>query len=115
MARYPYDQQVVFAFIKDDRLVSIPARHKKRLVILRYLVDRSFPEDRAYPEKEVNQRLALFHPDVAALRRYMVEENLLTRESGEYRRLEAVATEPAPEPIDEPAIDTAPEPAPDPT
>ena len=103
MARYPYDQQVVFAFIKDDRLVSIPARHKKRLVVLRYLVDRCFPEERAYPEKEVNQRLALFHPDVAALRRYMVEEGLLTREAGDYRRVGAV--DPAPDPASGTASD----------
>jgi hypothetical protein len=105
MTRYSYDQQVVFAFIKDDRLVSIPARHKKRLVILRYLIERCFPDDRAYPEKEVNQRLALFHPDVAALRRYMVEEGLLTRGAGDYRRVEAVGepqTEPAAEPPTEP-------------
>lgn len=86
MTRYSFEEQVIFAFVKDDRLVSIPARHKKRLVVIRYLVDRCFPEDRAYPEAEVNQRLALFHPDVAALRRYMVEEGLLTRTAGEYRR-----------------------------
>ncbi len=89
MARYSYVDQVVFTFVKDDRLVSIPARHKKRRVILGYLVARCFPDDRAYPEKEVNQRLALFHPDVAALRRYMVEEGFLTREAGEYRRVES--------------------------
>ena len=91
MARYSYEEQVVFAFVKDDRLVSIPARHKKRLVILRYLVERCFPDDRAYPEKEVNQRLALFHPDAAALRRSMVDEGLLTRVAGEYRRVEPPA------------------------
>jgi hypothetical protein len=94
MARYSFEEQVIFAFVKDDRLVSIPARHKKRLVILRYLVDRCFPDDRAYPEGEVNQRLALFHPDVAALRRSMVEDGLLTRDAGEYRRVEPPAPQP---------------------
>jgi len=54
--------------------------------VLVYLRDRCFPEDRVYPEKEVNQRLALFHPDVAALRRYMVDGGLMTRANGEYRR-----------------------------
>ena len=54
--------KVVRAFIKDDRLVSIPARDKKRQVVLRYLVERCFPEDRAYPEREVNQRLARLPP-----------------------------------------------------
>ena len=66
--------------------MTIPAQRAKRLVILRYLRDRCFTEDRAYPEKEVNQRLAIFHPDVAALRRYMVDEGLMTRSGGEYRR-----------------------------
>jgi hypothetical protein len=55
-------------------------------VVLRFLVERCFVEDRAYPEKEVNQRLALYHPDVAALRRYLVEAGLMTRQAGEYRR-----------------------------
>ena len=99
MSRYSYDERVVFAFIKDGRLVSIPARHKKRAVILRYLVDQCFPDDRDYPEKEVNQRLALFHPDVAAIRRFMVEDGLLTRLGGEYRRAEptlALTIEPSP-------------------
>jgi hypothetical protein len=46
-----------------------------------------FAEDRAYPEKEVNARLALFHPDVASLRRYLVDDGLVTRAGGEYRRV----------------------------
>ena len=31
-------------------------------------------------------RLALFHPDVATIRRGMVDAGLVTREAGEYRR-----------------------------
>lgn len=75
-------------FFERGRLREIPAQEGKRLVVLRYLVDRTFEEDRAYPEKEVNQRLALFHPDVASLRRYMVDYGLVTRAAGEYRRVE---------------------------
>ena len=59
---------------------------KKRLVVLRYLREACFTEERPYPEKEVNQRLALFHPDVASLRRHMVDAGLMTREAGQYRR-----------------------------
>ncbi len=54
--------------------------------MLRYLLDRCFAEDRAYPEKEVNQQLALFHPDVASLRRHLVDHGLVSREAGVYRR-----------------------------
>ena len=56
--------------------------------MLRCLVSWRWSHDRDYPKKEVNQRLALFHPDVAALRRSMVDDGLLTRIAGEYRRVE---------------------------
>ena len=81
-----FDAKVLRAFVVGDRLVSIPAQEKKRLVVLRYLLDRCFSEGRAYPEKEVNQQLALFHPDVASLRRYLVDLGFMTRTAGEYRR-----------------------------
>ncbi len=81
-----FDAKVLRAFIVDGRLASIPAQEKKRLVVLRYLREHCFGEDRPYPEKEVNMRLALLHPDVASLRRYLVEYGLMTREAGVYRR-----------------------------
>ncbi len=82
------EAKVLRGFFERDRLREIPAQEGKRLVVLRYLVDRTFEEDRAYPEKEVNQRLARFHPDVASLRRYMVDYGLVTRAAGVYRRVE---------------------------
>jgi hypothetical protein len=86
--------RVLRGFFEGDRLTSIPVNGPKRMIVLTYLRDRVFSEDRPYPEKEVNQRLALFHPDVAALRRYMVDSGLLTRDAGLYRR-------PAPPPVDD--------------
>ena len=79
-------EKVVRAFFRDDRLVSIPARSGKRDLLLPVILDRCFPEDRAYEEKEVNMRLALLHPDVAALRRHLVDGRLMVREAGIYRR-----------------------------
>jgi len=52
--------------------VSIPAQEKKRGVVLRYLRDRCFAEDRDYPEREVNALLGRYHPDTASLRRSMI-------------------------------------------
>jgi hypothetical protein len=80
------DARVLRSYLEDGRLKTIPASLRKRLVILVWLRDQVFTEERQYPEKEVNQRLALFHPDVAALRRYMVDERLVTRDQGMYRR-----------------------------
>lgn len=80
------ESRILSGFFEDGRLATIPAQASKRLVVLRYLRDRSFPEDRDYPEKEVNQRLAVFHPDPASLRRYLVDTGLMTRAAGVYRR-----------------------------
>jgi hypothetical protein len=84
--RLTEQEKVLRAFIRDGRLVSIPARPGKRALLLPYILDRCFPEDREYEEKEVNQRLALLHPDVTALRRYLVDGRLMSREAGIYRR-----------------------------
>ena len=81
-----FDAKVLRAFIVDGRLVAIPAQEKKKEVVLRYLRERCFAEDRPYAEKEVNARLAVFHPDVASLRRHLVEHGLVTRDAGIYRR-----------------------------
>jgi len=86
-------ERVVREFIRDDRLVSIPAKPSKRNLLLPVILDRCFPEDRDYEEKEVNMRLALLHPDVAALRRYLVDGGLMTREGGVYRRAAPIAPE----------------------
>ncbi len=87
-----FEERVRRSFIRDGRLVSIPAQDRKRQVILRWLVQTCFAEDRAYPEREVNMRLALVHPDVAALRRYLVDAKLMSRSAGEYRRAGPGAT-----------------------
>lgn len=83
--RPAFDAKVLRAFIQDGRLTSIPVQDKKRLVILRYLAETVFDPDVAYPEKEVNQRLALLHPDVAALRRYLVDLHFMGRARSVYR------------------------------
>jgi hypothetical protein len=81
----PAEDAVLSAFVRDGRLTSIPAQHTKRLVVLRHLVAVFEPGVR-YPEREVNALLGAWHPDTAALRRYLVDEGLLSREGGVYWR-----------------------------
>ena len=76
---------VVRRFFKRGRLTSIPAAHSKRLAVLDHLVQQ-FEPGRIYPESEVNDVLSRFHEDYAALRRYMVEDELLERADGRYWR-----------------------------
>ena len=81
----PAEDAVLSAFVRDGRLVSIPAQRSKRLVVLCHLV-RVFEPGVRYPEREVNALLGVWHADVAALRRYLVDEGLVTREAGVYWR-----------------------------
>ncbi len=81
----PAEDAVLSAFVRGGRLTAIPAQRSKRLVVLDHLV-RVFEPGVRYPERQVNVLLAVWHPDVAALRRYLVDEGLLTREAGVYWR-----------------------------
>lgn len=81
----PAQDAVLSAFVRDGRLTSIPAQRSKRLVVLDHLV-RVFEPGVRYPERQVNVLLAVWHPDVAALRRYLVDEGFLSREAGVYWR-----------------------------
>lgn len=69
----------------DGRLHTIPTKRSKRLVVLD-LLSQEFALGSTYPEAEVNTILDRFHPDHAALRRYLVEEQFLTREASVYWR-----------------------------
>jgi DNA-binding transcriptional ArsR family regulator len=79
------DVRVLRAFFAGDRLISVPAQRAQRLVVLRQLAETVFERKRKYPEKEVNQLLGARYRDVAALRRYLVDEGFMARKSSVYR------------------------------
>jgi hypothetical protein len=81
----PAEDAVLSAFVRDGQLVAVPAQQSKRRVVLEHLV-RVFEPGVRYPEREVNALLGVWHADVAALRRYLVDEGLLSREAGVYWR-----------------------------
>ena len=79
------DERILATFIKDGRLVLMPTKRSKRLVVLDYL-SQQFEPGRTYTEAEVSQTLETFHHDYAALRRYLVDEGFLAREANTYWR-----------------------------
>lgn len=64
----------------DGALKQIPPMGNKLLIVLNFIVD-AFAFDTNYTEKEVNTILRRFHVDTAALRRYLVDNGLMGRES----------------------------------
>jgi hypothetical protein len=83
--RGPDSDRILRIFVRDGKLVQIPAVHSKRLVVLDWLASL-FEPGRAYAEKDVNAVLGEVHPDYAALRRYLVDEEFLHRRDGFYWR-----------------------------
>jgi hypothetical protein len=79
------DQTLNHFLTSDGRLHTIPSKHAKLLVVLDHL-SQQFEPGRRYLEAEVNLILERFHPDCAALRRYLVENAFLTRENSVYWR-----------------------------
>ena len=72
-------------FFSGSRLRQIPVQRAKRLVVLERLA-QEFEPGRRYDEKEVNFTLQLFYADYAALRRYLIDEELMARADGVYWR-----------------------------
>jgi hypothetical protein len=73
------------AFVHDGRIATMPARQAKRLLLLD-AVAQAFEPGVRYSEAAVSGFLATIHDDFAALRRYLVDEDFLSRDHGEYWR-----------------------------
>lgn len=80
-----YRQHVLDSFFQDGRLKTIPAQRKKKRIVLQALVGQFEPQH-IYPESEVNAILARYHDDVCTLRRDLVGEGLLERDTQGYWR-----------------------------
>jgi hypothetical protein len=81
----PEQARILRNFVEDGRLKSLPVRASQRRLVLEYLAAR-FDEGADYAETDVNDLLGRYHDDYASLRRYLVDEGLLTRTNGVYRR-----------------------------
>jgi hypothetical protein len=81
------EQAAVLRNFVDEtgRVPELPARAGRRRHLLEYVTAR-FEPGREYREAEVNDLLGEIHDDYATLRRYLVDERLLERSAGIYRR-----------------------------
>jgi hypothetical protein len=73
-------------FVRDGRIEAMPAKWSRRLSLLNE-VAQAFEPGVRYPESEVNRVLGEMFSDYAALRRYLVDEQLMERADGEYWRI----------------------------
>lgn len=82
-------ESTVRTFVRDGRLWRLPSQRSRRRVVLEH-VAQSFPPGARYSEKELGVVLRAYcvggEVDHVTLRRYLVDEALLSREHGEYWR-----------------------------
>lgn len=85
----PAPDDIVDRFVRDGRLIGLPAQESKRRLVLER-VAQSFEPGRHFPEREVDAVLRAWTEGGAAdhvsLRRYLVDHGLLSRGEGEYWR-----------------------------
>ena len=72
----PPDQ--VRAFVRDGRITALPAKRSRRRLLLDQ-VAQAFEPGRKYPEAEVDQVLKAVFDDHCALRRYLIDEEFMSR------------------------------------
>ena len=72
-------------FLGNGRIETMPAKQSRRRLLLDQ-VAQAFEPGVRYPESQVSLFLGELHPDYAALRRYLVDEEFLSRASGQYWR-----------------------------
>lgn len=83
-------ETVLRTFVRDGRLVRLPAQWERKLVVLRHIAERTFEPGVEYPERTVNEKLRAWCEDApvdhVTLRRYLVDLHHLHRRVGVYRR-----------------------------
>ena len=70
--------QVLRAFIRDGRILAVPAKRTRRRLLLDQ-VAQAFEPGRKYPEAAVDEVLKAIFDDHCALRRYLVDEAFMSR------------------------------------
>lgn len=79
------EERILRTWVKNGRIVDIPAQEKKKQILVRWLA-RQIDPDRRWTEKEFNAWLKAYNEDFATLRRYLVDAGYMAREDGIYWR-----------------------------
>ncbi|MBU6531126.1 DUF2087 domain-containing protein [Streptomyces mayonensis] len=82
------DGMILRTFVKDGRLVRLPARWTRKKVVLRHIAEQTFAPGVEYPERTVDGKLRAWcedgEVDHVTLRRHLVDFGHLRRSGGSY-------------------------------
>ncbi|MET7326130.1 DUF2087 domain-containing protein [Streptomyces sp. NPDC005549] len=81
---------IVRTFVRNGRLVRLPARWTRKKVVLRHIAEQTFAPGVEYPERTVDEKLRAWcedgEVDHVTLRRHLVDFGHLRRSDGIYAR-----------------------------
>ncbi|MFI1725693.1 DUF2087 domain-containing protein [Streptomyces sp. NPDC020489] len=87
------DERTLRTFVRQGRLVRLPAQWARKKVVLEYIAEQTFERGVDYPERTVDEKLRGWcdegDVDHVTLRRYLVDLHHLSRSEGIYRVAEA--------------------------
>lgn len=92
-----YRAKVLKAFMKNGRVVKLPAQYKKRLIIMGEILGR-FQAGKLYKEPEVDAIIGGVVDDYCTIRRAFIDEGMMNREGDIYQLVEPVAVPPVLQP-----------------
>ena len=69
------------AFVREGRITVMPAKRTRRFLLLEQ-VAQAFEPGRHYPERAVDEILKPLFEDHCVLRRYLIDEDLMSRTPG---------------------------------
>ncbi len=81
-----YRKKVLSTFFRDGVLVKLPSQFKKKLIILEEIL-KLFDSEKMYKEKEVDETLKPIAEDYVSIRRFFIDEKMMTRNAGIYRKI----------------------------
>ncbi|QXE02908.1 metalloregulator ArsR/SmtB family transcription factor [Terribacillus sp. DMT04] len=71
-------------FSSDGKLVQLPAKEKKRVIVLAYMIQH-LEKHRVYEEQEINAYIQRYHSDYATIRREWITHQFLYRDNNNYQ------------------------------
>ena len=78
------ERKVLRTFFDGPKLVAIPARRKKKLMVFEEVL-RRIPRRKEYGERELSRFIEAIHADFCTIRREFIMNRYMTRSNGRYR------------------------------
>ncbi len=76
--------KTIQTFFKNGKLVSLPAKRRKRLCVLEKIW-QDFSPNKVYSESEVNEIIRVYYDDFCTIRRELIDNGFMIRSGGKYK------------------------------